>query len=98
MNSGLISLETLGPGRMSTADYDKLTDAELRSKLKANGYDVPLSINRDFLVRKLQTVEGNTGKPVSASNGNKKRLSLNGKVNSVLFLICVTLSNHFLLF
>jgi len=71
----------------SSNDYDKLSDAELHSKLKAVGYDLPISINRDFLVRKLQQAEaeGNRGKTSGNNNGTsgtgtpKKRLSLNGE-------------------
>lgn len=75
---------------MSSSDYEKMSDVELRSKLKANGYDLPISINRDFLVRKLQQVEGHTtssGRSLSVSNGSKKkRLSLNGESVFILYL------------
>jgi hypothetical protein len=36
------------------AEFEGLSNAELRKKLLQHGLDLPISINRDFLIRKLE--------------------------------------------
>ena len=52
------------------ASYENLSDSELRKKLLEIGLDLPVSINRDFLIKKLKSVyEGGS----SARNGNRRK-------------------------
>lgn len=56
---------------MSTVGVRDLSDQELRKRLLSLGYDVPVSVNREFLVKKLENasaaaVGGGGGKPNKA--------------------------------
>ncbi|CAL8133625.1 unnamed protein product [Orchesella dallaii] len=53
---------------LDTTPVRELTDQELRKRLLALGYDVPVSVNREFLVRKLENAAAGGG----GSKSNKR--------------------------
>ncbi|ODM92424.1 Inner nuclear membrane protein Man1 [Orchesella cincta] len=54
---------------LDTTPVRELTDQELRKRLLALGYDVPVSVNREFLVRKLENASAGGG---GGSKSNKR--------------------------
>ncbi|CAG7822967.1 unnamed protein product [Allacma fusca] len=50
------------------ASYEDLSDNELREKLLEVGYDLPVSINREFLIKKLKSVTDSSSK-----NGSRRK-------------------------
>jgi len=58
------------------ASYDNLSDSELRQKLLEIGLDLPVSINREFLIKKLKSFN----EPATKNGSRRKSL---GRVTAV---------------
>lgn len=54
----------------------ELSDVELRKRLLQLGYDVPVSVNREFLVRKLENASAGAGGGGGGGSKAKKRHSM----------------------